>query len=633
MKPAEVLLRGFLPTAGFILSLLPSRGIALLAALLGRVFYYTFPRRRRTLLSNLDHAFPQKSWAWKRRIGRTSCGRMMEMGCLALVSPFFSKNRLRKNGSVSEALGQWLCEVRERPRPVLLWIPHLSMMEAATWLPIFAPELARERRSGVLFRPLENPWLDAWLRRTRERFGLELLSRKDGLLKAKGILRAKGIVAFLGDQSAGKSGILSHFMGRLASSSPLADLLAPCGEGVEVYALWTRRRGFARVHLELERLVKPESGSSWAQAGNDWLGQLLRSNESICEDWLWVHRRWHTQDEPQAFLHLDHRRNLLLSDPAVRAELVRARATRLWVRLPNWLGDFVMAVPLLRKLHSMRPDAAITLLGPASLAPLVSRWQLADRFLPLPPKGWDYFPKLRALSGEIPDFYILLTHSLRSELEAKVLRAHETFGLQLPQRRRIFVRHPWKVPADFQQEHQSLLWERFFRSMGLREKISRAPQETWLRPERVTVGLVFGSANLPAKRWPLERWESLASRLLSASLCGRVLLLGTAPDAEILSRHRGFSAPEIIHLEGETDLRGLADALGSCSVVVGNDTGALHLANALGVPCVVLYGPTSPQRTGLFFAAPHRELQSPTSPSMEGISVEAVEAAVLSLLF
>lgn len=632
MKLAEVLTRGFLPTVGLILSLLPSRSISLLSAFLGRVFYYSFPRRRRTLLSNLDHAFPQKSWAWKRRIGRTSCGRMVEMACLALISPFFSKNRLRKSASVSEALQQWMRETRERPRPMLLWIPHLSMLEAATWLPIFAPELARERRIGVLFRPLKNPWLDAWLRRTRGRFGLELLSRRDGLLKAKAILRTQGIIAFLGDQSAGKSGILSHFMERLASSSPLADLLAPCGEGIELYALWTRRLGFAQVRFEIERLSKPESGSYWTQVGNDWLGRLLRSDESICEDWLWVHRRWHTQDEPHAFLHLDHRRDLLLSDPTVRAELLRSRATRIWVRLPNWLGDFVMAVPLLRELRSMRPDAAITLLGQASLAPLVLRWQLADRFLALPRKGWGYFPKLRSLSREIPDFYILLTHSLRGELEAKVLGAHETFGLQFPKRRRIFLRHPWKVPADFQDGHQSLLWERFFRSMGMRENISRAPQEVWIRPESGIVGLVCGSANLPTKRWPLERWGQLVLKLLSSGHCGQVLLLGTAQDAEILSRCRDFSAPGITHLEGKTNLMELADALGSCSVVIGNDTGAMHLANALGIPCVVLYGPTSPQRNGLFFEGMHRELRPSAGQSMEGISVEAVAAAVLPLL-
>ena len=632
MRVTEVLMKGLLGSLGYILSILPSRCVALLSAVIGWVFYHTFPGRRRTLLSNLDHAFPHRSWSWKRHIGRTSCGRMIEMGCLALASPFFTEARIRRQSSLSEALRRCLLDIRDRPRPLVLWMPHLSMLESATWLPLFVSEFSPKAHICVLFRPLKNPWINDWVRHTRERFGIELLSRKDGLLKAKERIRSNAIVALLGDQNAGKSGVLTHFLGRLASTSDLVNLLATCGRQTEVYALWPRRLGFAKVRFEIERLAKKPCERSWAQVGNRWLENLLRSDESICKDWLWVHRRWHTQDESHSFLHIDHKRNAFVDDPAVRADIVRCRQTRIWIRLPNWLGDFVMAVPLLRKLRNMRPDATITLIGQASLAPLISRWGLADCFLSLPHKSCRYFLDVRSLSHEMPDFYILLTHSLRGDLEAKVLRAYETFGIQLPGRKRTFVRHPWVVPVDALKIHQTRLWERFFRSMGMREEISNAPQEAYVKPATNVVAFICGSSNMPEKRWPMVYWEQLASRLLSSGHCERIILLGTERDAAHLSGHEGFSDERVTSFVGKTDLNELADILSSCSVVVGNDTGGVHLANAMGVPTVVLYGPTSSQRTGLFFDAPHVELHSADEKTMEKISVDQVERSILAFL-
>ncbi|MDR0444940.1 MAG: hypothetical protein LBG98_01465 [Puniceicoccales bacterium] len=624
-------MKGLLWSFGKFLAILPTRCVECLSILLGRGFYYTFPDRRRTILSNLDHAFPEHSWSWKRRVGKISCGRMVEMGCLALASPFFTETRIRRNSSLSGKLRKLLTEISSHPRPVVLWIPHLSMLESATWLPLLMPMLFPKIPIGVLFRPLKNLWLNTWIHRTRERFGVKLIARKNGLLKAREIIRSNGIVAFFGDQNAGESGVLTNFMGRLASTSDLVNLLAE-QKDTEVYALWTRRLGFAKIRFEIELLSKEPQEKSWTQVGNRWLECLLRSDESVCEDWLWVHRRWHTQDEPHSFLHLSHKRNAFAMDPFVQKDIIRSKKTRIWVRLPNWLGDFIMAVPLLRELRVMRPDAAITFVGQASFASLISRWNLADCFLKLPHKDWKYLWKVCSLRCEIPDFYILLTNSLRGDLEAKILRSHQTFGLQFPKKRRFFVRNRWHVPSDALELHQTLLWEHFFRSMGMREEISRVPQEAHMRPDARVVGFVCGSSNMPEKRWPIAYWTQLALRLLNYGHCEKIVLFGTPQDAAILSSCEEFSNKRIINLAGKTDLNGLAEALSRCSVVMGNDTGGAHLANALGIPTVVFYGPTSSQRAGLFFDAPHIALHSMGKGTMEGISVDRAEEGVLLLL-
>ncbi|HMB35447.1 MAG TPA: lipopolysaccharide heptosyltransferase II, partial [Methylomirabilota bacterium] len=55
------------------------------------------------------------------------------------------------------------------------------------------------------------------------------------------------------------------------------------------------------------------------------------------------------------------------------------------VRLPNWLGDTVMALPALAALRAARPDALVTVIGP--WAPLLTGQAVADVHLRYPRAG------------------------------------------------------------------------------------------------------------------------------------------------------------------------------------------------------------------------------------------------------
>jgi lauroyl/myristoyl acyltransferase len=171
-------IKGLLWTLGVFLAILPARCVEFFSILLGRVFYYTFYVRRRTILSNLDHAFPERSWSWKRHVGKISCGRMIEMGCLALAAPFFTEARIRRNTFLSEKLKKLSTEISSHLRPIILWIPHLSMLESATWLPLFLPMHFFKMPIGVLFRPLKNRHLISRCFRRALRTNLDFKLRK-----------------------------------------------------------------------------------------------------------------------------------------------------------------------------------------------------------------------------------------------------------------------------------------------------------------------------------------------------------------------------------------------------------------------------------------------------------------------
>ena len=52
-----------------------------------------------------------------------------------------------------------------------------------------------------------------------------------------------------------------------------------------------------------------------------------------------------------------------------------------------------------------------------------------------------------------------------------------------------------------------------------------------------------------------------------------------------------------ISLVGDTSMRDLAALFASCSVFIGNDSGAMHVAAAAGLPVIGIFGSTDPEGT------------------------------------
>jgi lauroyl/myristoyl acyltransferase len=160
-----------LKTAGRVLAHLPEALLRGLAAGLGDLLFFCLPRRRQLVLSNLHHAFEDRPAHWHRAIGRESCRRLIETALLSLAMPFLPERRLRGMLRASPPLAAALAT----QRPTLFVTAHLCCWESQTMLPLLVPAPFPE--FGVVFRPLDNPAADAWVKRSRERFGMRLLSQ------------------------------------------------------------------------------------------------------------------------------------------------------------------------------------------------------------------------------------------------------------------------------------------------------------------------------------------------------------------------------------------------------------------------------------------------------------------------
>jgi asparagine synthase (glutamine-hydrolysing) len=115
---------------------------------------------------------------------------------------------------------------------------------------------------------------------------------------------------------------------------------------------------------------------------------------------------------------------------------------------------------------------------------------------------------------------------------------------------------------------------------------------------RLWVAVGPGS-KMPAKRWPLRRFEQVVVDLAREFDIWPVVF-GGAEDKVIgdwlLARWgRGYNAA------GALDVRTAAAALKRCGLFLGNDTGTMHLAAAVGVPCVAVFSSREPP--GIWFPA------------------------------
>ena len=124
----------------------------------------------------------------------------------------------------------------------------------------------------------------------------------------------------------------------------------------------------------------------------------------------------------------------------------------------------------------------------------------------------------------------------------------------------------------------------------------------------VPIALINPGAGWGAKRWPPERYGTVARELAHR---GFRIFVNAGPGEVAL-------AGEIAQASGGTasvvvpTLEQLIAITRRVALVIAGDTGPLHLACALGKPVVGIYGPTDPCRNGPF-GSPFRVLRSPLS--------------------
>jgi heptosyltransferase-2 len=281
------------------------------------------------------------------------------------------------------------------------------------------------------------------------------------------------------------------------------------------------------------------------------------------------------------------------------------------VRAPNWVGDLVMATPVLEAALASERWRDVKIVVRAHLAGVLADGPCAPHVVPIASDA-EEVDAYRALA---PAALLLLTNSLGSAWRAWRARVPVRAGTALSGRRMLLThavvpptRAGRRLPtptAHLQRDAAGLvgvLVPDLHPRLAVRAEV-RDAQRALLERLGLARGAQYvlccpGAAFGAAKLWPAERFASVLDDL-HALRGARAVVTGGPGEEELVEAVARACEHGAISLAKELrDLEGLKALVAGAELLLVGDSGPRWFAAAFDVPCVSILGPNFPEVTG-----------------------------------
>jgi heptosyltransferase-2 len=290
----------------------------------------------------------------------------------------------------------------------------------------------------------------------------------------------------------------------------------------------------------------------------------------------------------------------------------------------KFMGDTIVATPMLRQLRTANPQAHLTLLTSHSAAAALQDFPYLDAV-----QGFDQGHGLRIhhtldlvnlLREGSYDVAFLLNRSVQCAVAVQWAGIPTRIGYKGECRTPFLT---LAVPYSFDRNESTCLLD-MVRAVGLPVK-ETLPELTfsehtrkrayellasfgWSAEEggRPLIGMQPGANDPYIREWGAKRYATVADTLIEEWGATVVLMGGKEEEATAQEMERQMRHP-VLNLIGKSPLRESLAMIGHCNLWIGNDSGLLHTAVAQGVPSVGIYGPNKVVRWG-YHTARHRSL-------------------------
>jgi heptosyltransferase II len=282
---------------------------------------------------------------------------------------------------------------------------------------------------------------------------------------------------------------------------------------------------------------------------------------------------------------------------------------------PNWIGDCLMAQPLLMRLKEKLGQVSLHALASAAVAPVLKRMPELDEVISTPfvhgplqlKERWRLGRALRGLgyaqaivlpntwkSALVPFFAdIPLRSGYVGESRYGLLNLTYTLDKKnappMVQRYGALADAPMQTPSAKPPvfAHPALRQDRAATATAIAKfGLSAHCQIAVLAP-----GAEYG----PAKRWPIDYFAQLARNLHAQGMA--IWIVGGEKDRTIGDAMARETKLTLHNLCGNTSLDEAISLIDAATVVVSNDSGLMHIAAALGKPQVAVFGSSSATHT------------------------------------
>jgi len=284
--------------------------------------------------------------------------------------------------------------------------------------------------------------------------------------------------------------------------------------------------------------------------------------------------------------------------------------------MPNWIGDLVMATPVLTDLRKHFPEAEITAMCQAPLGELLKQDRDIDELFQF--KKGNIFVRheenrniVQKLRTGKYDLGILTTNSFSSAYLFWQGNVARRIGFK-KDGRTLLLTDPLPFPENKERQHLVITYKQLLAPLGI--PVSNSKTRLYLTEKEIeqakellsklhvkkgakVVGVNPGAAYGSAKCWPKERFREVIERLLSQT-DAYIVCFGSGDTIRLVDEICASLPSRVINLAGKTTIREMMSLIHECSIVLTNDSGPMHVASAFNIPTVALFGSTNADVTG-----------------------------------
>jgi len=279
-----------------VIYFLPFRLNAMLARIMGRLYYLVDRSRRRIIKANISIVFGRKLDNRRRRIlGRESCEDLF-----MTILDFLKFHNIANPGNFRKFIEirglSNLMKSVQRGKGTIVVMGHFGNVFLVRYL-CYLDIPAR----AVIIRELDNPYLERFIRSIFKVHDAIMVRPEGALKRMHQLLLDNAFMLTLADQKAGgtprvgRHGVVVDFFGIPSQTHVTAPLLAR-RTGASIVPLFFIRKGPGRYRAEIN---EPLEVTRTADETGDLKRDTRRLNQ-IFEDyirryphhWFWLHRRW-----------------------------------------------------------------------------------------------------------------------------------------------------------------------------------------------------------------------------------------------------------------------------------------------------------------------------------------------------
>ncbi len=264
------------------------------------------------------------------------------------------------------------------------------------------------------------------------------------------------------------------------------------------------------------------------------------------------------------------------------------------VYMPNWLGDVIMAYPVIDNLKKCFPESSVSVMGKAVMMSIFEDNPIIDKIIDV--------KNYKSINKKDFDAIILTPNSFISGFQAWRTGIKNRFGSNTDSRgifltKKIDVKYPEYLKLHTTDRYITIVNKSFGVDIEIPPQLLlpigkqlKQNAKEYLESLGIFGEKIFaygiGATNGLGKIWSEKHYAELANTNHKKHKA-HTLFVATPNDKDTIARIKE-------HMDHEpfitnTTLGTIAGILSYCSGFVGNDSGAMHLSSAVGVPTVGLY--------------------------------------------